>query len=461
MEAGATHDVTAARERATHRNTRYCSDAKGVRFYVRGKAPSIRDLEALYYHAVSAAQEERTDEAIRRFNSLRRMMARRRFSPMEERARAGGGRSAARPGRRRFRSHRTLAAACRMNLATCYAEKGMLKEATAHLEAALKMDPHNCEAACQLGYAYERSGESAKAIQLFNAALRSVPDCAEAHAGLSRCHLAGGQYTQAMRECETALRLSPHCCSARADLAIALRRRGRMEEALRIAEPLREGLPDDPVRVHELADLWLAADQPENAVQALEWIRTPDTYYEPAVKTLAEAYVALGEYERAVETCATSRATGAGRIPILDLMLIAWERLGDLPNALACATELVQAAPLDAHAHFRLGTILQRVGDFKNAMARHAMAMELAAVNDAVRESAEEAVETLDAIQLQQIVALASANVVFRAKLGRDVEATLREYDFRLTDAAIGMLDSMDMDDLAPASGHVDRRMSH
>ncbi|MFQ5811003.1 MAG: tetratricopeptide repeat protein, partial [Armatimonadota bacterium] len=308
---------------------------------------------------------------------------------------------------------------------------------------------------------YERTGESAKAMQQFREVLRVAPECAEAHAGLSRCHIHGGEYGRAIHECRVALELSPDCPEARVDLAIALKRSGRVDEALREAEGLSGELAHGPARVHELAELWMSTDRPAEAIRALAPMLAEGQHYEPAIKTLAEAHLALGEHRKAVEACKRSRAAGTERVPILDLMVMAYEHIGDIPNALVNVTELVQATPLDAHAHFRMGTILQRSGDFSNAMARYAMAAELSAENDQVREAAEEAIETLDAIQLQQIVALASANVVFRAKLDRDMEGTLRDYGFRITDAAIGMLGSLDMDDLAPATGHVDRRMSH
>ncbi|MGD8238582.1 MAG: tetratricopeptide repeat protein [Armatimonadota bacterium] len=423
---------------------------------MRGKSVSLRELEALYEHAVCAAQEERTDEAIRRFNSLLRMTARRKSAGPDTR-----GRSATRQRRRGFRSHRSLVAACLVNLATCHAEKGNFAEAIDQLRAALKLEPRNREAACQLGHTYERTGESAKAMQQFRDVLRVAPECAEAHAGLSRCHLHGGEYARAIQACRAALELSPDCAAARVDLAIALKRCGCVDEAIEAAEGLSDELPHDPAPVHELAELWMSADRPAEAIRTLEPMLAEGQHHEPAVTTLAEAYLALGEHRRAIEACKRSRAAGADRVPVLDLMVMAYEHVGDIPNALVTVTELVQATPLDAHAHFRMGTILQRSGDFSNAMARYAMAAELSPESDQVREAAEEAIETLDAIQLQQIVALASANVVFRAKLDRDMEGTLRDYGFRITDAAMGMLGSLDMDDLAPVAGHVDRRMSH
>ncbi len=410
----------------------------------------------MYHHAVCAAEQDRTHEAIRRFRSLLRMTARRRPAPPTERVRP-----LTRTRWRRLKSHRALAAACRVNLATCYVEQGLLPEAVTELETAVKLQPQNFEAACQLGHAYERTGEAAKAMQQFRAVLREEPECAEAHTGLSRCHSRGGRYARAIRECEMALEISPECHSARAELAIALKRSGRVGEALRAVEEIADKLPSEPARVHELAELWLKAKQPGRAARALESLSAGGQHCEATIKALAEAYIALGEYGNALEACAKSRAAGTDRIPILDLTVMAYEQIGDIPNALVTITELVQVAPLDGYAHYRMGAILQRSGDFSNAMARYAMAAELAADDDDVRDESEEAIETLDAIQLQQIVALASANVVFRAKLGRDIEGTLREYSFRVTDAAIGMLGSLDMEDLVPPAGDVDRRMSH
>lgn len=410
-------------------------------------------LRLLYHDAVSAAQENRFDEAINQFREILRVAADGRVSA-DVPAPLGGDRGEA-------ANARSLIAACRAQLGACYVQKGMFEEAAAELEKVVALEPGNWRAACALGRLYKQQGDWGGAIRQFRSVIDLMPTCAEAHGGLARCYADAGKAEQAIEESEAALTLDPDCAEARASLILALKQQGDLGAAL---QALREApsLPEDDAGfLYEVADLLGAEGEMDEAVRMLEKALEADPNFEPAIHMLGEAHLISGNPERALEVCARSNAQGTTRIPVLDVMIIAAERIGDLDAALQYATQLVELAPLDAYAHFRLASVLQRTGDYANAMSRYAMAIELSGDDDHVREPAEDAIETLDSIQLHQIVALAASSLVFRANLKRDAEGTLAQHGFRLTEGALAMLASLDFDELPPVAGHIDHRMSH
>lgn len=417
------------------------------------KCVPARKLRLLYHDAVSAARESRLDDAISQFREILRFVA--DGTP-------GAELSIPLPADRDgVVDSRSLTVACRANLGLCYVQKGMLDEAAAELEEVVALEPGDWRTACALGRLYERRGDCGRAIRHFRSALATMPDCVEAQGGLARCYVDAGDPDQAIEASRAALKLDPGCVEARVSLAMALKQQGRADEALQIIREATSLPTDDVEFLYELADLWTSQGELAEAARTLEHALEIRPDFEPAIQMLAETYLVLGDAERALRTGARSQEEGAGRIPALDIMIIAAERLGDIDAALRHATELVDLAPMDAYVHFRLATVLQRHGDYANAMSRYALAMELAGGDEHVRGPAEDAIETLDSIQLHQIVALAASSLVFRANLKRDAEGTLEQYGFRLTDGALAMLASLDLDELPQVAGHHDHRMSH
>lgn len=398
------------------------------------KDTGTQKLEALYAGAVAAARDRRLDEAIRGFQQVLTL--------------PGG-----------VSGH--LAADCRRELGVCYAEKGLLDKAIAELQAAIAMDPGDVRAGCQLGGLYDRCGRRKEAIAQFRALLRRAPACVEARSALCMCYIEQGDYQRAARTARHALKLDPGCSSARVDLAVALRHQRLLHEANAALDELQGQWPPDATRLCELAEIRILEGRLEEGAAALRRALGAQPRHERAIEMLAEAYVLQDECQKAIETCKLSRRRGTERIPILDVLIIASERLGDADDCLAYAGELVQLCPLDAYAHYRLAAALQRQGDFPAAMERYALAADLAGEDEQVAQSAEEAIEALDSIQQQQIVALAASNGVFRLQLKRDPERALREHGFQLTEEGLNRLTSVDIEELPQVPGRGHPGMSH
>ncbi len=394
----------------------------------------VRELRSLYSNVVAAAREQRLDDAIRGFRRLLRL--------------AGD-------------EAPDLASDCRANLGACYLAKGMVDEAIVELRRATELSPANLSAGCALAELYDQCGRRAEAIAQFEALLRRAPGHHEARCGLWRCYVGGGEYDNAIGVCRAALQVDPTDPLARADLAIALYLSGRSAEAAAVVDEAGTDLPRDADRLCDLAEIMLAEGRPEDGARLLAMTVELDPAHENGILRLAEARVMLGDYDDAVRLCRTSQRQGAQRIPVLDVLLLACERKGDGDACVEYASELARLAPLDPYAHYRLANAWQRLGNYIEAMQRYALAAELAAADDELRESAYEAMEALDSIQQHQVVALASNDIAFRLALKRDPAEALERHGFRLTEVGMHLLASLEIDDLPGAAGRSDRRTSH
>jgi len=243
-----------------------------------------------------------------------------------------------------------------------------------------------------------------------------------------------------------------------ARIAVVFRRAGEVQQALQIAGNLGDAEGAEAGDLLELAELCLAADQPATAHRLLEAAVREDPTSARATEMLAESHVAGGAPEAALAALEPLYHRGALRPTGLSVLAMAYERLGRPDAAYRVAVRYAQAVPLDPYGHFRLAVLEQRAGAAGRAMARYQLAFELSGDDDGVREAARDSIRTLDAIQLQQITALAAASPLFRLRLKHNAADALDHHGFSLTDQGRAMLSTVDLDDLAefaPSSRHV------
>jgi tetratricopeptide (TPR) repeat protein len=82
-------------------------------------------------------------------------------------------------------------------------------EARKEFEQELKLDPHNGNAAYEMGEMYRRAGELEKAEPYFTRALQDYPDFEEAHLGLAAVLMAEQKPQQALPHLRAAITLNP------------------------------------------------------------------------------------------------------------------------------------------------------------------------------------------------------------------------------------------------------------
>ncbi len=132
---------------------------------------------------------------------------------------------------------------------------GRVREAMAHLQMAIRIDPADPDAWENLGIALVKRGEIERAITVFAEAVRLAPDRFDLHHYLGRTLFYKGRLKQAAEQFAAAVRLRPDRAQLRAALGEAFAALGRRDEAaVQFTEALRLH-PDDPGARSGLAEL--------------------------------------------------------------------------------------------------------------------------------------------------------------------------------------------------------------
>jgi tetratricopeptide (TPR) repeat protein len=151
------------------------------------------------------------------------------------------------------------------------------------------------------------------------------------------------------------------------------------------------------------------------------------------LEALAEAHLVAGRPETAAELCEIQIHGGPPSIVILRVLTAACERLGRMERAYEVALKWASLAPFDAYAHYKLGMLEQGRGQFREALSRYSLVRNIAGEETDIGHAAEDAMQTLDLIQLLQISALAEIDIAFRKGLMQDVREAVEERGFMLS----------------------------
>jgi len=201
------------------------------------------------------------------------------------------------------------------NLGHVLQRMGQLDEAIEHCRLALRIQPDAAPIHFNLGTALRAAGRADEAAEQLRLAVKAQPDFADAHVALGDLLAAKGQSEEAIACYRRALDADPDSAAAHYSLGNALSHAGRVAEA---AAELRRASQLAPQWVPPWNDLaWLLASQPgasagdgegtaaraAEAIQAGEQAAGLTERKDPAVlDTLAAAYAAAGQFDRAVST---------------------------------------------------------------------------------------------------------------------------------------------------------------
>jgi tetratricopeptide (TPR) repeat protein len=141
-----------------------------------------------------------------------------------------------------------------------------LAAAQSHLEAALKIAPHDLRALQRLGRLSIRTGDYEAAERTFRSAIEIDPSVVSFHVDLSRCFLAQCRADEAANVLGKALQLFPEAAQVYAFLGHVLRWSGKHEEALVALRRAIELKPDNYAAMIEIAQIKEEAGEFEEAI---------------------------------------------------------------------------------------------------------------------------------------------------------------------------------------------------
>ncbi|MFV2068321.1 MAG: tetratricopeptide repeat protein [Pirellulales bacterium] len=194
------------------------------------------------------------------------------------------------------------------NLGSVLARQGQSKQAMRMFEEAIRVDPGYVRAYCNLGMLLRSQGEIDQAIDAFEMAVQRKPGSPEAHYLLGNTLAQRGDLETAVEHLRRATKIWPNFADAHKSLGNALTVQGRLDEALDHLQKAVRLQPDAASMLNALA--WFLATGPgdgsgqiEQAVRLARQASSLSRDRDPAVlDTLAAAYAARGEFDRAIET---------------------------------------------------------------------------------------------------------------------------------------------------------------
>lgn len=193
------------------------------------------------------------------------------------------------------------------NLGTLLRSDGKLEEAVVHYREVLRLKPDHAEAHYNWANALAAERKYQDAVPHYREAIRIRPSYAKAHFNLATTLVNLGRVEESLPHYREGLRLHPQAATAHFDLGLALYSTGRAAEALGHIDQAARLVPDwvQP----RSAAAWILATHPDATVrdpqramllarQVDQWTRQSNPQ---VLDTLAAAYAATGEFERAVE----------------------------------------------------------------------------------------------------------------------------------------------------------------
>lgn len=242
--------------------------------------------------------------------------------------------------------------------------------------------------------------------------------------------------------------------------ADSLARQGHFDEAALRMEQAVQSDPGNAEYLLRLAGVRRGQGRTEEAIdltsRALD-IRGRDS---EAQEFLLQLYLETGQYEEVISRGKHFIRSAPNSVQARDLMGAAYLQLGLLDKALQMTSELIHMDPTDAVNHFKRAVLYQQKGELGKAIREFIRVIELDPEGE-MADEAKDAILTMDAFQLRQIIALAIEDRVFRARLMRDPEAAATDKGFYLSSSGIVTLKQVDFEGLAEPPGFGDQPTYH
>lgn len=200
-------------------------------------------------------------------------------------------------------------------------EQGRADEALVHFREAVRLAPGLAIAQYNLGRGLKQQGKLDEAVLHYRRALAINPRLAAAHNSLGSVLGSQGRMGEAVVEFREALRAKPDDAEAHNNLGLALRSTGQRDEALRHFRAALSLRPDWPAPMNETA--WILATHPDTRIRNPgEAVRLAERAAERTERrqavmldTLAAAYAAAGDFDRAIAVAQEAMSLAASGGP--------------------------------------------------------------------------------------------------------------------------------------------------
>lgn len=194
------------------------------------------------------------------------------------------------------------------NLGNVLKSKGKFNEAVIHFQQAIQFEPGFAEAHYNLANVFKSEGRLDKAIVHYQRAIEFQLADSDVYNNLANVFHLKGQFDAAIDSYRKSLQIDPDYLPARNNLGIVLLETGQLDEAFEHFRQVVRQRPDWPSASNGLAHILATHPNPNvrnvsSAIEFAEHAAKLTDYQQPVIlNTLAEAYAAAGQFDRAIST---------------------------------------------------------------------------------------------------------------------------------------------------------------
>lgn len=330
--------------------------------------------------------------------------------------------------------------------AYCLNELGRGKDACSVLERAAELDPENPRVFAELGFAHGAQENMEMARQAYRHALELEPANPDYFDALAQLALLSDEFSEARALSLCALELQPDSATSMQHLAYAEYRLGDIEHAVSLLRRAAELHPDDPDTICRLAGMLREAGRAREAITSLDAYLATDPHHPEVLGLMHDLLQQDGLAAELIPHARRLLSFNANDPTALDLLSWGYYQQGRLDEALATMRRLVQLEPMQPFHHFKLGMLHQSIGHLQAAMVSFLRAVTLDTEGN-VEAQAIEAINTLDQVQIEQLLARAKNDAPFRYQLQHHAEMTLHQTGYLLSPLGFMMLQAFDFND--------------
>lgn len=255
-----------------------------------------------------------------------------------------------------------------------------LAGAEAAFRAAVETDPQYADALANLGHVLLRTGRTAEAEKQFRAALLHDREHGLANLSLGAILYEQGRPELAVPHLQTGIQRELSDRPGQYTLAVSLHELGRLDEAVTAYRRLIAAGDEDPEVFSRLAEVLEATGELEVAMAGFEAALEIKPDHPQAAAGLAGILTALGRTREAFALLAPLVDRGDAPPCLHIARARALQASGRRDEALLCLADLVKrpaSAAALAPAHFMLGELLDRRGEYERAFAQYRRAQHL------------------------------------------------------------------------------------
>jgi tetratricopeptide (TPR) repeat protein len=191
-----------------------------------------------------------------------------------------------------------------------------------------------------------------------------------------------------------------------------------------------------------IAEIYRAMQRWSDALEAIERAATADPARLDAYELALDVALESGDSHRILNACRALIKIDPVNLSAHNALGTLYMRMGDTDAAMRAANTLIRLEPDNTSHHFKKALLSQHKGEIALAVQEFSLVVHLAPEGPH-SEAAREALETLDALQLNQIATLAMDDMVFRTKLERNPQDAVMERGFYLSDTGTQVLSEL------------------